>query len=204
MNNKYAEDLREIKAIMSRSSRFISLSGLSGVSTGIIALGGLYLAYQQIFSQRTLLTYRPQTLTVSDHFELLLIALGTLALAIISALFFTNRQIRSSGHQSLDLVSRRLLVHLAIPLIAGGILCLILLSKGLIGLLPALTLLFYGLALINGSKYTFSEIRSLGIIEVVIGLAAMQWIELSLIFWAIGFGIVQIAYGIIIQQKHNS
>ncbi len=69
-------------------------------------------------------------------------------------------------------------------------------------MLPSMTLIFYGLALVNGGKYTFPEIRTLGILQIIIGLLAFQFIGLSLLFWALGFGLVQIIYGLVIQRKY--
>ena len=100
---KYLNDLIEIRKIMSRSSRFLSLSGLSGVSTGLLAM----------------------------------------------------------------------------------------------------TLLFYGLALVNGSHYTLSHIRYLGLAEILLGLLALIFIGQSLYIWMLGFGLFQMVYGLLIQRKRE-
>lgn len=100
--------------------------------------------------------------------------------------------------------AKRLLINLCIPLITGGVLCLLFLFKGFIGLTAPMTLIFYGLALVNASKYTLHEIRSLGIIEILLGLVAVHFIEYSLLLWAIGFGVLHIAYGIMVQWKYKS
>jgi hypothetical protein len=96
-----------------------------------------------------------------------------------------------------------LLVNMAVPLIAGGLLILILISKGLIGLVAPFTLLFYGLALYNGSKFTYEEVRILGVIQIILGLISAIYIEYGLLIWAVGFGIVHIIYGIYIHYKYE-
>lgn len=199
---KYKEDLKEIKDIMNRTTRFISLSGLSGVSTGITALAGAFLAYQTIFKDQDFLVYNAVELNNDGLKNLLLIAIGTLTLAIGNALFFTSRKTKTQNQPGWDIQTKRLLINLLIPLITGGLLCLMLILKGFVGILPSLTLIFYGLALVNGSKYTLPEIRNLGIIEILLGLLAFQFINYGLVFWAFGFGIVQIIYGLIIQRKY--
>lgn len=219
---KYIEDLREIKNIMSRTTQFISLSGLSGVSIGITALIGAYLAFKEVFKGNDYFVYDAVELTSDSLCYLLIIAVGTLLVSIANAIFFTWRKnsktlMKNDGvtNQTSELISmktqkigfldtqtKRLLINLFIPLITGGILCLMLLNKGFVGILPSLTLIFYGLALVNGSKYTIPEIRTLGIIEISLGLFAFQFIEYGLFFWAFGFGIVQIIYGLIIQWKY--
>lgn len=203
MKEKYIEDLKEIKEIMNRSTRFISLSGLSGVSTGIVALTGVYIAYQTFFKKQDYLVYDATNLSNEGISHLLLIALGTLILAIASAFFFTKRKNKNRNESLWNNSAKELIFNLIIPLIAGGLLCLMLLLKGFIGILPPLTLLFYGLALVNSSKYTFPEIRSLGLIEIIVGLLAFQFIEYGLIFWAFGFGFIQIIYGLIVQKKYK-
>ena len=203
MKEKYIEDLEEIKEIMDRSTRFISLSGLSGVSTGIIALAGVFVAYLTIFKGQDYLVYNAIELKSESLNLLLLIAIGTLALSILLAIFFTRRKTNRQNQSVWDNQTKRLLINLFIPLFTGGVLCLMLLLKGYVGLLPPLTLIFYGLALVNGSKYSLPEIRTLGLFEIIIGLIAIQFIEYGLLFWAFGFGLIQIVYGLIVQMKYE-
>lgn len=203
MKKDYSEDLREIRDIMQRSSRFISLSGLSGVSTGIISLIGAFLAYQIVFKDTEFLVYNQVHLPYERMVNLLLIASGTLILSIGNAIFFTRIKTQPYQHYGWDVASKRLFINLLIPLVSGGILCLLFLWKGFVGVLPSLTLIFYGLALVNGSKYTFSEIRSLGIIQIILGLLAFAFLRYGLLFWAFGFGLVQILYGLMIQRKYK-
>lgn len=203
MKEKYIEDLKEIKEIMNRSTRFISLSGLSGVSTGIIALTGAFVAHQSFFKNQGYLVYNAVDISHDRMVHLLLIALGTLILSIGTAFYFTHRKTKMRNESILNQQTKELLINLLIPLTTGGLLCLILLFKGFVGLLPPLTLIFYGLALVNGSKYTLPEIRNLGLIEISIGLLAIQFIGYGLVFWAFGFGVMQIVYGLIVQKKYQ-
>ncbi len=198
---KYLDDLSEIRKIMNRSARFISLSGLSGVSTGLIALAGALLAHQMVFRHHDYLIYGAVWADLKNPASLLLIALGTLLLSIVSAVWFTGRKSRKENQRVWDNQAKRLLINLLIPLTTGGILCLILLFKGYVGFLPGLTLIFYGLALVNGSHYTFSHIRYLGIAEIVLGLTAFLFIGQSLYLWMLGFGVIQMIYGVLIQRK---
>jgi hypothetical protein len=203
MKEKYIEDLKEIKDIMNRSSRFISLSGLSGISAGISALIGAYMAYLTIYSNQDYQGYGSFTLTNESITQLLLIALGTLILAVGTGIYFTTREAKKRNQKIWDIQTKRLLINLSIPLLSGGILCLMLLFKGYIGILAPLTLIFYGLALVNASKYTLNEIRSLGLIEIALGLIATHFIGLGLLFWSLGFGILHIVYGIIMQWRYK-
>lgn len=201
---KYKEDLQEIKDIMNRTSRFISLSGLSGVSTGMIALAGVLISYQTIFKGHHYLVYTSVEFNGDSLKNLLLIAVATLILSIGTAIFFTGRKTKQQKQSIWNIQTKELLFNLLVPLITGGLICLLFLFKGFVGILAPLTLTFYGLALLNASKYTLSEIKNLGLIEILLGLIAFLFIDYGLIFWAFGFGVVQILYGILIQIKYKS
>ena len=205
MNNQpYIDDLKLIKEIMNRSSRFISLSGLSGVFAGIYALIGALLVYLTVYSNQNYLQYREAILSSENIIILLVIAVVTLSLSIGTGVFFSKIKAKKDNEKLWNLQAKRLLINLFIPLIAGGILSLILLFKGYIGIIAPLTLIFYGLALVNASKHTLKEIRSLGMVEIVLGLLAAQFIGYGLIFWSIGFGILHIIYGIAMHLKYRS
>jgi hypothetical protein len=201
---KYIEDLQDIKEMMSRSSRVISLSGISGIMAGVIALGSAYLAYITVYSGQNYLGYRRATITNESLLILLGIALATIVLTVSISLFFTIKKAKISSSSMWDSQTKRLLINLSIPLSTGGIFCLILLSKGYIGIIAPLTLIFYGLALVNASKYMLSDIKGLGLLEIVLGLLAAQFIGYGLLFWAIGFGVLHIIYGIIMHIKYDS
>ncbi|MDE5423025.1 hypothetical protein L3073_12475 [Ancylomarina sp. DW003] len=201
---KYIEDLKDIKQMMNRSSRFISLSGLSGIFAGVIAIIGAYLAFQTIYANQNYLDYRQASLSSETLLYLLIIALVTLLSSIASGIFFTTKKAKKNNQKLWDSHTKNLLINLFIPLATGGILCFILLLKGFIGIIAPLTLIFYGLALVNASKFTLQEIRSLGLIEIILGLLGIYFIGYGLILWAIGFGILHIVYGIIMHLRYGS
>lgn len=201
---KYQDDLTAIRSMMERSSRFISLSGLSGVAAGLIALVGgcwaLYLLHQQ---GRDYLTASEMAYSTAFFTQLFITALLILILAIAAAAYFTVRKSKRSGLKIWTSATRQLLVNLFIPLIIGGIGCLALFYHGQLQLLAPATLIFYGLALINASKYTFQEIYYLGLLEACLGLISCFLIGYGLIFWIVGFGVLHIIYGILMQRKYR-
>lgn len=201
---KYLDDLRDIREIMNRSSRFISLSGLSGIAAGVIALIGAFAAYRMVYSQQDDLAYNTLLLSAENINRLVLIGALTLATAVGAAVFFTRSAAKKQQQKLWDHGAKRLLINLAIPILAGGFLCIILLYQGHLALIAPLTLIFYGLSLVNASKYTLSEIRSLGLAEIVLGLLAAKFIGFGLLFWAIGFGVLHIVYGVLMQLKSKS
>jgi hypothetical protein len=189
---------------MNRSSKFISLSGLSGVFTGIFALLGGYFAYKMVYINQDYLGYERVATTNEDLTVLLIIALITLTLSLGAGIFLSIQKVKKNNQKLWDLQTKRFLINLLIPLITGGVFCLILLFNGYVGIIAPLTLIFYGLALINASKYTLKEIRSLGIAEIILGLIATYFIGFGLLFWSVGFGLLHIIYGIIVKIRYGS
>lgn len=206
MNQKEQLDtLNDIRNIMNRSSKFISLSGLSGVFAGLTALVGAYFAHGALKGYADRAYGYGVDADLQLEFELLKIGVLVLVVALAGGVFFTYRQSRKKKLPIWDSTARNLLLNLAIPLVSGGVFVIALLfnhdNAG--GLIAPTTLIFYGLALINASKYTYSDIRFLGICEIILGLISMFNIGLGLYFWAFGFGVLHIFYGSIMYFKYE-
>ncbi|RNI27303.1 hypothetical protein EFA69_14235 [Rufibacter immobilis] len=198
------EALHEIRSIMDRSSRFISLSGLSGVFAGLSALVGAAVV-KWYFSQRNVNYYYDagRSFTAEDIVFLLGVAAGVLVLGFCTATYFTVRNARKKNQRIWDNQSKRLLLNLAIPLASGGAFCGILIYHNILYLVAPAMLIFYGLALLNGSKYTLSDIRYLGIIEIMLGLIASIFVGYGLMLWTVGFGMLHIVYGALVYFKYE-
>lgn len=198
------DQIKEIHSMMERSSRFISLSGLSGISAGIIALAGA--TYVFLTSGLDPVAGMERSAWSSGYMswrEIAISATIVLVLAITSGIFFTTRRTIKKGLKIWDQTSRRLVIHLAIPLISGGLFCAILLYHHIYFLVAPATLIFYGLALINAGKYTLNEVKVLGISEILLGLTGAAFPGYGLLLWAIGFGILHIFYGALMYVKYE-
>lgn len=204
-NNKYLDDIEEIKKMMRRSSRFISLSGLSGILAGIYALVAAGIASTFIGADLYPNTLAQGYESTSEDviWKLAAIALLTLILSLCTGVLFSIRKSKKSDEKVWDVSSKRLVANFSIPLLAGGGFCLVLLQQGLVGLIAPATLIFYGLACVNAAKYTLGDVRYLGIINIILGLIATQFMGYELYFWALGFGVLHIAYGSLIYFKHD-
>lgn len=208
-NNEHLESLQQIRSMMERSSRFISLSGLSGVAAGIIALAGaatahVYLGVKPFAGPYLYLAESGYEKWGLNIYEFFAIDAGiVLLLALAAGIFFTTRKAVKKGQKVWDKLTLRLLVNLAIPLVTGAIFCLALLKYGMFGLIAPTTLIFYGLSLINGSKYTLNDIRYLGVTEIILGMIGLFNVGYGLEIWAIGFGFMHIIYGTIMWMKYE-
>jgi hypothetical protein len=209
-SNSYYAHLSEMKELMDKSSRFISLSGLSGVLAGIYALFGAYAArshikfhgsrYAEEYGEK-ILPYFYENIGFYEFF--IWDAAIVVTLSLLTGVLLTAFKAKKKGQRIWDRVALRMLINMGFPIVVGGLFCLFLLHYGHIELLAPSMLIFYGFGLINGSKYTLGEIKYLGVLEVLLGLLAMFKLGNGLYFWAVGFGIMHILYGTYMWFKYD-
>lgn len=202
---EYYRDLSEIRSMMERSSKFLSLSGWSGVLMGIYALAGAFFANLMMQDSGSYVLYNMtgSRITSSAAADLLSLAVIVLLIAIGTTIYLAYIKSTKNKVQFWNATTRRLMVNMMIPLFAGGFLIGIMIAKGLEGMVLSLMLLFYGLTLVNASKFTYAEIKYLGIIFIGLGLMAAAFTVYSLLLWAIGFGIMHIIYGLYIHVRYE-
>lgn len=195
----YLKDIQDIKHMMSQSTQFISLSGLSGVLAGVYALVGAVYVNGIILNQRSEFI----TLESSAFKQIILTALIVLVASITTAAIMTINKAKKQGEKAWNASSKRLIINFLIPLCTGGIFTLLLLRHEYYGLIAPITLMFYGLACLNASKYTLRDVRYLGITEIILGLLAVEFSGYGLHFWILGFGICHIIYGAMMYYKYD-
>jgi hypothetical protein len=199
----YLKDIRDIKEMMNRSSQFISLSGLSGVLAGMYALAGAYVA-NAIIENHNEQTNRGYVTFESDTFKwIMLTAMAVLVLSIGTAFILTWFKAKKEGEKVWNNIPKRMIVNFLIPLITGGMFALLLLRNGDYQLVGPVMLIFYGLSCVSASKYTFRDVRYLGITVIILGLTATSFSGYGLEFWALGFGVCHIIYGGIMHFKYD-
>ena len=194
----YKQDIAEIRSMMERSSKFLSLSGWAGIMAGLYALAGAWIAWYSLDFNPDEIYYSTSALS-----NIVLLGLVVLILALFTAIYFSWQKAIKKGENVWNTTSRRLLTDMGVPLISGGILVLFLISKELTGLVCPLTLLFYGLALYNAGSYTIYEVKLMGIVQIALGLTSTWFIEYGILFWAFGFGVVHIVYGIYMYLRYE-
>jgi len=201
--------IKDIRSMMERSSRFLSLSGLAGIVVGLIAISGVIVAYNFLGMQfnepgyYTRIVNSDGSLNNTVYQFLLTELILLLVVALVVAITLSMRKASAKSLPIWDATAKRLVINMAVPLVAGAIFCCILLFHGHVALILPTTILFYGLAIFNASKYTLHDIRSLGVIEILLGLIAAFYVDYALLFWALGFGVLHIAYGLYIYFKYE-
>ncbi|OED39317.1 hypothetical protein AB832_04180 [Flavobacteriaceae bacterium (ex Bugula neritina AB1)] len=196
----YLKDITEIKDMMNKSSRFFSLSGLSGILAGIYAILGAIAAYYLVsISGRNYLILDGKT------FNYILIDLAIVAtLSAVTGIMLSMKKAKSNNESLWNSTSKRLLTAFLVPLVTGGIFIAIKIYNNHYGLTGSLMLIFYGLALVNASKYTIGNVKFLGYVEIVLGLICATMPTYGFWFWVVGFGFMHIIYGSLIYFKHDT
>ena len=198
-NEKHIQDLKEIRSLMEQSTRFLSLSGLSGIMAGVYSLIGVYF----------ILNYSPEIFNVDvgnayyGDVYYIIVALLVMLFATITGVYLTMRSSKKNGQSLFTKTALRMLAYIGFPLFVGGVFCIAMLIHGYPLLIAPGMLIFYGLGLINGSKYTLNDIRLLGAIFVLIGLITLFFLNYGIYFWALGFGVMHIIYGSIMWFKYE-
>nr|WP_294793950.1 hypothetical protein [uncultured Mucilaginibacter sp.] len=206
--NDIQHDLASIRSLMERSSKFISLSGFSGVLAGIYALIGAAIAYFMLYNDGSRLYSIHENPTTAIFEDVILVKLITTAAIVLifsvaTGMILTYQKARRKNQPIWGKASKDLLYSMLVPLLSGGLLIMILLYRGYYGVVAPASLIFYGLALIGASNFTFTDVRFLGLCDVALGLIAACLPGYGLVFWALGFGVLHIVYGSVMYFKYD-
>ncbi len=197
--NQQIEDIKAIREMMEKSSKFQSINGLSLVLAGVGATVGGILAYELVVKE----AMQRGGYTSQDVKFLIVDAVCVLLFAIVSISIFSWKKANNNHQPLVSSVTKRTMYNLLLPLVTGAIFSTIFLVRGDVPIVASTTLIFYGLALVNASKYTYSEIHALGICEIITGILAAIFLNRGIYFWIFGFGILHILFGLIMYFKYE-
>ncbi|MGH7539585.1 MAG: hypothetical protein ACRELC_01155, partial [Gemmatimonadota bacterium] len=130
-----------------------------------------------------------------------------LAAALLSVLIAggaTLRKARLAGELRLAGPGRKLVLSFAAPTAVAALLTPVLFGAGLTRLLPALWLLLYGAGVVTGGTFSVRVVPVMGVSFMVVGAVALvspgAWGDA---FMAAGFGVLHIAFGMLIARRHG-
>ena len=202
-NSKDAmKTLHDIKNIMEKSTKFSSISGLSFISAGTIALTCAFIVSKSLnvnILDKNLYNY----ISDSQKFQLIEIGFITLILAVLVALYFTYTKAKKNKVSLLKGSGLGLALHFGTPLAIGGVTTLTMLYYQHAVFVAPLLLIFYGLGIVSGSKFTHPELIYLGWIELILGCLGLFYLGHGLVIWSLGFGVAHILWGIYFYIKHD-
>jgi len=187
IDSRAADHLRYIRETMQRAGEFTAVPGWGGVAMGVTALAAAFLAARQSSPRAWF------TVWLVEAFVAVAIAApaaATKAHRANSALF--------SGP------GRKFLLSFAPPILVGGLLTFALYAAGASGLLPGVWLLLYGTAIVTGGAFSVRVVPVMGFCLMSLGTAALfaprAWGDA---FMAVGFGVLQIGFGVWIARRHG-
>jgi len=207
-NNPTIQDIKAIRQMMEDSSKFLSLSGLSGVAAGITAILGAVIAYYFVLDKGTII-YDDQMVdlysnnTLSIRLGLLSTAVTVFIVAVTLAWWLSYRKAQKAKVSFWTHTAKKVMWSMISILSIGGLFSLILVYQENIRLVASVMLIFYGIALLMASRYTHRDIQYLGYTEIILGLAAGLFLNFGLLFWTLGFGVFHIVYGIVMYLKYD-
>lgn len=195
--------IEEMRNLMDRATRFRTISGLSAMVAGVLAI--ICVAFVSLHTGIRFLEAGAfdRMLRGTKAMEVQLSFIFLLITSISFGIYLAARNARLKGHLPWDSAAKRLALHMSIPLLAGGIFSVLIFQYSLFGLIPAITLLFYGLALFSASHYTLDTVRFLGISQIFLGLLATAWLAYGLVIWVMGFGVLHLIFGVYIYLKYE-
>ncbi len=201
---KPEQELAEIKSMMERSTRFLSLSGMAGILAGIYAFAGAGIAWYWVYFPSTEYGLGIEPYSMDDlRIYLLAVAVVVLILAIGTTYLLSQNKSKRTSQQFWSAASKRFLVALFLPVLVGGLFCFALIHESSYGLIAPATLIFYGLGLISASHFTLREIRNLGLGQILLGLIGAFFPPLGLVCWAMGFGVLHVVYGSMMYYRYD-
>jgi hypothetical protein len=195
----YLKDISDIKNMMDKSSKFNLLSGKSGIISGTYVLVGSLIAYQYVTKNNIDLS---ELSTYSLIFLLADLAI-IIVLSLLTSIIITKRKAKKENASSWSIVTKKMAYNFFIILIPSSIFVFILILKSDFNYAGSLMLFFYGTSLINASHNTFKEIRTLGLIEILLGICAVIYPSFTFWFWILGAGVVHITFGFYMYLKHE-
>ncbi len=200
----FKQEISEIRSMMERSSKFLSLSGWAGILAGVYALAGALIAYKVFdFNPDRIVFNFTEGGKSALYINIILLATVVLFLALGTAIYFSYKRSDKRGEKLWTSTTKRLLANMAVPMVSGGVLIIIIIINGLTGLVAPFMLLFYGIALFNASRLTIKEVEILGYVQILLGLAGSFFVEYGLLLWALGFGVAHVIYGIYMYYKYE-
>lgn len=182
-----ADHLRYIRETMERASEFTAVPGWGGVAMGVTALVAAFLASRQATPGAWLVVW-----------------LGEAFIAVAIAASAAATKAHRAKTTLLSGPGRKFLFSFFPPIVVGGLLTFALSASGNLHTLPGTWLLLYGTAIVTGGAFSVRIVPIMGLCLMALGVVALftpaLWGDLLM---ALGFGCVQIGFGIWIARHHG-
>ena len=202
LHDKALQDLSFIRRTMEGAASFTDVPGWGLVGTGTIALVTAFLANRQPTPERWLAMW---------------LAAAVIAAALGGATMWRKmrRRVAASAEAPrtlLNVPARKFLLNLLPALLAGALLTFALIDFTTPGIdahlaervLPGMWLLLYGLGITTAGAFSIRAVPLMGLGFICLGAAALFVPALDGdLMMALGFGGLQVAFGLLIARRHG-
>jgi len=126
---------------------------------------------------------------------------GTISLLIAG--WSMDRKARAANMPLVSGPGRKAVFSLSPPMVAGGLLTIVLFRAGLTNAIPGVWLLLYGTGVITGGMFSVPVVPIMGLCFMMLGAVALFVPEFVNWFMAAGFGGLHVVFGVIIARKYG-
>ncbi len=187
VSDRAFDNLRYIRETMERATPFTGISGSGEIAIGATALIASVIAARQSSFKYWVYTW------LAEGFISMLIAGWSM-----------DRKARAARTTLFSGSGRKAVFSLAPPLIAGGLLTVVLFRAGLSDAIPGVWLLLYGTGVITGGMFSVRAVPAMGLCFMALGAFALfsspVWVNW---FMAVGFGGLHLLFGAIIVRRYG-
>lgn len=185
LGDRAIDNLRFIRETMERSTSFTAVPGVGGVLMGATALCAAFAAQQQSNFRYWLMIWLAEAVTA--------FAIGVLTVYL---------KAKKSDFQLASAPSRKFFNAFFPPIIGGGILTALFYQNSWFEQLPTVWLTLYGIAVVCGGAYSVKIVPVVGWIFIALGVVSVFVApQHGNLLMALGFGLVQIVFGMIIAHR---
>jgi hypothetical protein len=187
MNERALENLAYIRETMERAGSFTAVPGWGGILMGVSAFLTAMLAAR---------------LPTNDlWFEAWM---GEAALALAIGGWAMTQKAKASQGALLYGPGKKFALYLCPAMIAGALLTIVLYKQRSFDMMPGTWLLLYGVSVVTGGAFSVKVVPIMGMSFMALGTLALfspfAWANW---FMAAGFGVLHIAFGIVIARRYG-
>lgn len=187
LHRRALEDLTFIRDTMERAGTVTSVPGWGGVAMGASALIASWIASRQASGAEWLAVWLAEAV----------LALGLGGAAMV-------RKADATGTSLFSRSGKLFVRSFAPPMVAGAVLTPVFYRAGMVDSLPALWLLLYGAGVTVAGATSIRVVPILGMSFMALGaFAFVAPASLGNVLMALGFGGLQIGFGLLIARKHG-
>jgi len=187
LHDRAMDNLRYIRETMERATPFTGISGSGEIAIGATALLASVVAAQQPSFKSWFAIWIAEGL-----------------ISILIAGWSMDRKARAVQMPLMSGPGRKVVFSLAPPIIAGGLLTIVLVRAGLTNAIPGVWLLLYGTGVITGGMFSVRAVPVMGLCFMALGaLALFSSPTFANWFMAAGFGGLHLLFGAIIVRKYG-